>query len=80
MGYHLRTIKKGELGTSSKIQEELDELLDAEEQGNKILVLCELADLYGALDAVATSYGVGMADLQVMAAATARAFQDGSRK
>ena len=32
MGYHTVEITKGELGKSSKIQEELDELKDAENQ------------------------------------------------
>lgn len=31
-GYHIVTIQKGDLGESSKIQEELDELKDAENQ------------------------------------------------
>lgn len=80
MGYHVRQIAKGVLGEASKIQEELDELLDAEAQQNKILAMCELADLYGALEAVATRYGLSMEDLRSMAHATARAFQDGSRQ
>lgn len=80
MGYHVRSITKGILGEASKIQEELDELLDAEGQGNKILAICELADLYGALEAVAVRYGLSMDDLKAMAHATARAFQDGSRR
>jgi hypothetical protein len=42
MGYHLRPISKGVLGEASKIQEELDELLDAEAQQNKILAMVEL--------------------------------------
>lgn len=39
MGYHLQPIAKGTLGQASKIQEELDELLDAERQNNKILAM-----------------------------------------
>jgi surface antigen len=80
MGYHTRPIPKGVLGEVSKIQEELDELLDAEAQQNKILAMVELSDLYGALEAVATRYALSMDDLRAMAHATARAFQDGSRK
>jgi len=80
VGYHLRPIPKGVLGQTSKIQEELDELVDAEAQGNKILAMCELADLYGALEVLAVRYGLTMDDLKSMADATARAFQDGSRK
>jgi hypothetical protein len=79
-GYHKREIKKGVLGESSKIREELDELEDAEDQENKILVHCELADLYGALRACAREYWLTMEDLVTMADATERAFQSGERK
>lgn len=79
MGYHKRKIVKGNLGYTTKIQEELDELKDAEEQGNKILAICELADIYGALKARAEMYGLTMQDLQVMAHATADAFREGER-
>jgi hypothetical protein len=79
-GYHKRKIKKGVLGTTSKIREELEELEDAEEQDNRILAICELADLYGALEHRAREYGFSMAHLATMAAATERAFKDGSRK
>lgn len=81
MGYHIREIEKGTLGKASKIREELEELEDAECQGNKILAICELADIYGALEALATQkYGLTMDDLQKMSEATAEAFRDGSRK
>lgn len=81
MSYHLRPIKvRGVLGQSSKIAEELDEYVEATEQGNKILALCELADLYGALEAVAHTHGMKMTDLAKMADATKRAFQSGARK
>lgn len=81
MGYHKREIIiKGILGDTSKIKEELDELEEALEQDNKILALCEIADLYGAVEAVAHSLGVSMEDVQKMAAATKRAFQSGERQ
>ena len=80
MGYHIRHINKGTLGQVSKLQEELEELVDAEEQGIRIMAMCELADIYGALQAVADKYGLTMADLKSMADATARAFKDGSRR
>jgi hypothetical protein len=80
IGYHLTEIKKGILGKSSKIQEELDELVDAELQNNKILALVELSDLYGALEAVASSYNCSMDDLKKMSDATKRAFTSGHRK
>lgn len=80
MGYHLRQIQKGELGKSSKIQEELDELRDAEEQECKILIHVELSDLYGALEKCAQSYGLEMEDLKQMSNLTRSAFESGDRK
>lgn len=80
MGYHVVKIKKGVLGESSKIQEELDELRDAESQSAKILIHCELADLYGALEAYAEKQGLKMEDLKQMSTMTKEAFQSGSRK
>lgn len=80
MGYHTREIPRGVLGEPSKIREEVEELEDALAQGNRILAACELSDIYGALEAVAHKQGWSMNDLRVMANATGRAFQDGSRK
>lgn len=80
MGYHLRQIKKGILGTPSKISEEVDELEEALEQDNRILALCELSDIYGALEMVAEKLGVTMSEVIKMSDATKRAFKDGSRK
>lgn len=80
MGYHKRKIKKGKLGELSKIQEELDELKDAEEQGVKILIHCELADLYGALEAYSSKKGLTMLDLKAMVNLTKSAFKEGKRK
>ena len=48
MGYHLREIEKGVLGDSSKIKEELFELLDAEDQQDPVMILIELCDIVGA--------------------------------
>lgn len=80
MGYHLRPIiVQGTFGETSKIKEELDELEEALEQDNKILALVEIADLYGALEAVAEKLGVTMDDVKKMAAATKRSFQSGER-
>lgn len=80
MGYHLAKIQKGELGKISKIQEELDELKDAEAQGCKIMMSVELSDLYGALKVYAESQGLTMEDLACMARITKRAFDSGARK
>lgn len=80
-GYHIHQISKGVYGELSKIQEELDELRDAEAQGIKILALVELSDLYGAVDQYLKQHhpGVTMDDLRDMAAVTHRAFQQGVR-
>ena len=81
MGYHIRKIEtQGVYGETSKIQEELEELEEALEQDNRILALCELADLYGALEGVALSLGASMDDLKKMSQATQRAFASGERK
>lgn len=81
MGYHLREITKGVLGESSKIQEELFELQDAEAQENKILAIVELSDLYGAVRSYLEKHYpvLTMKDLEKMADATRRAFEDGTR-
>ena len=80
MGYHLREIKKGVLGEVSKVEEEIDEFKEALEQNNRILAVVELADVYGALEALSEGYGFSMSDLKKMSDATKRAFTDGSRK
>jgi hypothetical protein len=80
-GYHIDEIKKGDLGKLSKIQEELDELKDAEKQGVKILMLCELCDIVGAVEAYLKENftGFGLHDLNQMSKLTAEAFKVGQR-
>jgi hypothetical protein len=79
-GYHVREIPLGVYGQPSKIREELEELEDALGQENRIMALCELSDLYGALKGVAETLGTNMTEVATMAAATERAFLDGTRK
>lgn len=81
-GYHKAKIKRGEMGEVSKIKEELSELEDALDQGNKIMALVELSDLYGAIKLYLKKHhkGVKMKDLKVMNDATARSFILGHRK
>lgn len=81
MAYHKRQIKKGVIGEVSKIREELEELEDALEQGNKILSICELSDMYGAIKAVLEKHypGFTMKDIEKMAEATKESFLDGTR-
>lgn len=82
-GYHLREIKfKGKYGTIDKIKEELDELEEAIEQNNKILMLVELSDLYGSIKGfLEKEYtNLTMEDLKNMNIATERVFKNGIRK
>lgn len=80
-GYHTRAIEKGVLGDSSKIREELEELEDAERQGARVLQLCELADLLGAMEAYVAKHfpNFGMGDLVTMSRLNRSAFRDGAR-
>ena len=81
-GYHLRDIKKGILGDTSKIREELEELEDAMDQKCKVMALCEISDLYGAIEAFLLKHfpDINMQDLEKMAQITRRAFASGRRK
>ncbi len=81
MSYHTKHIPKGILGEMSKITEEYTELLDGFEQDNPLLVLCELADLLGAIEAYTTKkYNIELTDLIKMMHCTKNAFQSGYRK
>lgn len=81
MGYHKRKIKKGVYGDVSKIQEEIEELLDAIEQSNRIMALVEMSDLVAAMQGFLDKNfpGFNIEDLIVMAKATDSAFKDGTR-
>jgi len=81
-GYHKAEITSGEIGEISKIQEELDELKDAVDQGVKILQLVEMSDLVGALQEYLAKHhpGTSMKDLFEMAKLTKKAFTDGTRQ
>ncbi|MFA5489709.1 MAG: hypothetical protein WC284_10880 [Candidimonas sp.] len=62
--WHFKAIKKGTLGELSKIQEELDEAIDAHENNQKVMMLYELCDIIGATEAVAQKYyGLKLIDL-----------------
>lgn len=79
MGYHKVKIEKGVLGEFSKIREEFLEAEDALEQDNKVMLLVELCDLIGAIEAYTESYNISLDDLLKMKDATKSAFLDGSR-
>jgi hypothetical protein len=80
-GYHISEIPKGILGESSKILEEVLELIDAEKQECKLMALWELSDLVGAIRAYLAAHApnITLHDLQVASAITQRAFENGKR-
>lgn len=49
MGYHIAKIEKGVYGEWSKVQEEIDEIIDSLDQNLKPMLLIELCDCLGAL-------------------------------
>lgn len=62
--WHVRDIKKGVLGELSKIQEELEEAADAQEQGQILMLLFELSDIVGACGIMANKIsGLTLDDL-----------------
>jgi hypothetical protein len=81
MGYHKTHIEKGVIGEFSKIREEFDELRDAESQECKILIMCELSDLIGAIEEYSRNYyGLTLNDLKDFSDKTKSAFKEGKRK
>ncbi len=80
-GYHIDVIAKGEVGKSSKILEEVLELIDAEKQDCKIMMLVELSDMVGAIEHYLekSNLGVDIGDLKKMSDITKRAFINGHR-
>lgn len=80
MGYHKKEIIKGVLGEFSKIQEEFDELTDAVEQGDKVLQICELTDLMGAIESYVLNYfKLSLDDLITFSDKTVESFKEGKR-
>lgn len=81
MGYHKFNIQKGVLGEYSKITEEIQELEDAKLQDANVLVICELCDLIGAIEAYAEKqFNLSLDDLIKMKEMTKQSFQEGKRK
>lgn len=80
MGYHKIEIKKGILGEFSKIREEFEELSDAIEQEDKILQICELTDLIGAIEYfVEKKFNLTLSDLKAFSDKTKSAFKENKR-
>lgn len=80
MGYHKKEIEKGVLGEFSKIQEEIDELSDAIDQDDKIMQICELSDLIGAIESFSLNkFNLSLEDLIKFSNKTKEAFKEGRR-
>lgn len=78
-GYHTKHIEKGELGEFSKIREEFEELEDAVNQEDKIMILCECSDLIGAIKHFVIKYNISLNDLISFNNKTEMAFKNGKR-
>lgn len=82
-GYHIKDIVPGKYGELSKVKEELEEAFDAEEQGNRLMVLIELADIIGAISGYLDkkyNSNFTLQDLMKMVESNKRAFESGHRK
>lgn len=80
MGYHKKEIIKGNLGYISKIREEFEELEDAYAQNDKILQLCELSDLIGAIESFSIkNFNITLGDLIMFSNKTKEAFKENKR-
>lgn len=80
MGYHKTQIEKGILGEYSKIKEEIQELDDAYQQEAKVLIICELCDLIGSIEAYSkTQFNLSLDDLIKMKDMTKSSFEEGKR-
>lgn len=78
-GYHTQDFPKGDIGEFSKIEEEFLELIDAHKQNDTILVLCELSDLYGAIEEYLKRWNMSMDALKDFSDKTKKAFKEGKR-
>ena len=80
MGYHINTnIPKGQIGEFSKITEEYHELNDAYLQDDKILQICELTDLIGAIEEYIKKFNLTIDDLKKFSDKTKQAFKENKR-
>lgn len=81
MGYHSAEIHKGETGEVTKITEEFEEFMDAVDQGNEVMSIVELSDLYGAIEMYLEKHhpSISMHDIKIMSRTTRSAFESGER-
>ncbi len=78
MAFHKKHINKGVIGEFSKVREEFEELEDAFEQKDMILMMVELADLYGAIEEFAgEKFGITMSDIKSFSDKTKSMYVDG---
>lgn len=62
--FHKRPIHpRGTYGNLSKLEEELDEVREALEQGQIFMAMIELSDLIGAIGGLAEKHGYSLEDL-----------------
>ena len=79
-GYHTHEIQKGILGEFSKVEEEFEELKDAYNQTDPIMILCECSDLIGAIKHyVNQQFNIELDDLIKFNNKTEQAFKIGKR-
>ncbi len=80
-GYHEAVIPKVPAGSFLKLVEEMHEATDAYVSDNLIMLLVEMADLYGAMELFLEQKfpGVRMQDIMRMHAVNRRAFENGRR-
>ena len=79
MGYHISEIPKGVIGEFSKITEEYEELLDAHNQKDTILELCEITDLIGAIEEYLKNFNITLEDAIKFSNKTKQAFKENKR-
>ena len=79
MGYHISKIPKGVIGEFSKITEEYEELLDAHNQKDSILELCEITDLIGAIEEYLKNFNITLEDAIKFSNKTKQAFKENKR-
>jgi hypothetical protein len=80
-GYHATDIKPGVFGEASKVREEFEEFWDAHCYGYRVMELCELADLLGAIEGYVNKHypQLCMRDILAMKDLTKNAFESGHR-
>lgn len=80
-GYHIKNIEKGVVGELSKIYEEVQEIMDAEDQRSELMILIELSDLIGAVECYLEKHhsSLTLSDLIVMKDITKKVFKEGYR-